>query len=409
MSRALVISVGTGIGEGEEAMESLSGALAYSINSMNPDKVYFIVSKESSKTTLPMILSKKPLEIYEVNEISSPDDIQSVFREIRPIMEEVRKRHEYVAVDYTSGTKAMTSALAMLGVLYEANVLCNVVGERRKGLVQRGTESLRTVQPIFAIMEKRMQTAIGFFNRCQYDSTLSLLDEIEKSTTELSIINRVNKLKAASKAYSTWDKFNHEEAFEHLVRLKDREFDANKRFLGMLIRAKGEEKGRFYIADLYSNAVRRGDIEGKYDDAVARFYRIIELMAQDRLKSEHGIDTSNVSVDVLPPKLKTEWESRLENGTLSIGLNDSYRLLSALGDVLGDVLQSPRIKDLLSKRNYSILAHGLTPLGYEDYEKLKNETLSIATKYVYDFERLVEDSTHPHIEQLEFLMLEGEE
>ena len=409
MSRALVISVGTGIGEGEEAIQSLSGALVYSINSVNPDKVYFVVSKESAETTLPVILSKNPLESYEVNEISSPDDIQSVFREIRPMMEEIRKKHEYVAVDHTSGTKAMTSALAMLGVLYEANVLCNVVGERRKGLVQRGTESLRTVQPVFAIMEKRMQTAIGFFNRCQYDSTLSLLDEIKKITAERTIIDRVNKLKVASTAYSTWDRFNHEKALENLVRLKAREFDANKRFLGMLIRTKDEEKARFYIADLYSNALRRGDIEGKYDDAVARFYRIIELIAQDRLKSEYGIDTSNVTDDVLPSKLKSEWESRLENGTLSIGLNDSYRLLSALGDDLGDFLKRPRIRDLLSKRNYSILAHGLTPLKYDDYEKLKDETHSIATKHIYDFARLVEDSTHSCIEQFEFLMREGEE
>jgi len=47
------------------------------------------------------------------------------------------------------------------------------------------------------------------------------------------------------------------------------------------------------IADILNNARRRMK-EGKYDDAMARLYRTVELIAQYRLKMKYEIDTSDV-------------------------------------------------------------------------------------------------------------------
>jgi len=68
------------------------------------------------------------------------------------------------------------------------------------------------------------------------------------------------------------------------------DLNQNKRFLGQLQTA--EEPEPYNIADLINNAKRRGTEEKKYDDAVARLYRTIELIAHHQLKTKYNIDPS---------------------------------------------------------------------------------------------------------------------
>lgn len=405
MGRAMVISVGTGVGAEPEAGNSLAGGIAYSIRSINPDTVYFITSRESREKTLPRILSIETPRKYEVFEVSDPDKIKRIFDEVRPLIEKIRRENKYMAVDFTSGTKAMTSTLAILGTLYEADALCNVVGTRFRGVVQSGTEELQTVNPTFAIAEKKLITSLEFFNTCQYDSSLSILEEVEKITKDERIRLRTGMLKEASKAYSAWDKFRHAEALEHLKKLGDPAFDKNKRFLGRLkaLKEKGSESAEaypLYIADLYNNALRRGGVEKKYDDAVARLYRTTELLSQYRLKAEHGIDTSNIPIDRLPETLSREWENKRMEGPLRIGLFDGYRLLAELGDGLGEAIESPKLRDLLKKRNESILAHGLTPVDEATYSSLRDEVYKMVGSCIKDFDSLISDSEFPRLDHL---------
>jgi len=396
MSRVLAVSVGTGIGSTREAVTSLAGCIAFSIESVNPDKVFFIVSSESEAKTLPRIFDLITPEDSEVFRISNPDNIQRIFHEIRPRIEELRSEYDYVAVDYTSGTKAMTGALAMLGVLYEANVLQNVTGERRNGIVQGGTEILQTVSPTFAISERKIHMALNFFNRYQYKASLSVIEEIENRTRDGKILQRVSRLRMASEAYSAWDRFDHKRAFEHLRQLKEPEFNKSKRFLGKLLNPKETEKGPYYVADLYNNAVRQGE-EGAHDNAIARLYRVIELLAQVKLRRDHDINTSAVSARDLPKVLREEWMPQ-QDERMKIGLYHSYRLLKEKGDKLGELLESERMRDILSKRNISILAHGLTPVDEKTYLDMKGEIYRVMSMYISNTDSLIEDSTFPKLQ-----------
>jgi len=167
------------------------------------------------------------------------------------------------------------------------------------------------------------------------------------------MLSRLVDLKNASLAYSCWDRFEHANAFENLRKVCAPEFSLNKAFLGKLLDAKGEEKSIFYIADLISNAIRRGDTERKYDDAVARLYRVMELIAQYRLRG-HGIEsTSKVGVDRISTELRKKW-NLVHEETVSIGLKKGYELLQSLGDPLGEKASTDEeLMDLLSKRNFS--------------------------------------------------------
>jgi len=395
MGKALVISVGTGVRGTQEALDSLASAIAYSIKNCNADKVFFIVSQESRETILPLIISQIDKDKqYEIIQVRDPDDIQSCYQELFFKFKEIRERFDFVTVDYTSGTKAMTGTLVILGSLYEANSLTYVAGERHNGIVTKGLEKIRSVRPYFITRERKLLKAISFFNQCRFDACLSIIEEIECDAPDTDWLSfRSNPLKQASLAYSAWDKFNHKDASNCLKQVKLDAFNQNRKFLGELLSDKDKEKEPYHIADIINSAQRRGEIEGKYDDAVARLYRVIELVGQYRLE-KYGIeDTSCVSVGDIPQELKEEWHTE-GKVKIPIALEKDYRLLAAKGDKLGENFQQDKeLRDLLSKRNSSRLAHGLAAVTENTYYGLKAKTVSYASQAVKDLHHLLDMST----------------
>ncbi len=391
MARALVISVGTGVGGTEDSVESLTHALSLSIEDSSPDLVVFIVSAQSKEIVLPHIKISQPSARMEEVVLDKVDDLQTIFNQLNPVISRLRDEYSSLYIDFTSGTKAMTSSLVMLAVLHEANRLSNVVGERANGLVQKGTETIHKVSPIFATAEHRLRTAVNHFNSLQFNASLQTLSELRDRTSDRAIVQKIEDMETLAMAYKEWDLFNHEAALTILQNVKHDSVNENKRFLNMLVKA--EDKTPFYVADLLSNAKRRGKVEAKYDDAVARLYRVIELLAQHQLKEAHGLDSSNLPVERLPRTLQVRWIEASESSHIKIGLQRCYELLEELGDPYGAMYRDSQLRDLLTRRNMSILAHGLQPIGQESYCKLFRKVYSNALKTIPKLEKLMKDST----------------
>jgi CRISPR-associated protein (TIGR02710 family) len=390
--KALIISVGTGTAPTEKAVESLADAIAFGIKQHNPDGVFFIVSKESQETTLPKILRQTKLQNYETIPIDDPDNIQQVYETLQPKIKQIKQQYNHISVDYTSGTKAMTSALTILGTVYEANALSYITGKRKGGITQRGTEQIRIIQPRFAIIEQKIKTAIQFFNQNQFNATITVLTQIKKATNDPKITNRIKPLINLAKAYELWDKFQHEKAFQLIKKIKMEDLNQNKRFLGQLQTA--EEPEPYNIADLINNAKRRGTEEKKYDDAVARLYRTIELAAQYTLKKEYNIDSSATKPTDIPEELLKQWNITQASQKIKIGLEKAYELLNARKHQLGvKFMQDKKLKDLLSKRNTSILAHSLKPINQQTYTELYKKTIEYAASTIKNLNQLIKDST----------------
>lgn len=389
--KALVISVGTGTRPTQEAVESLAKAIVFSIKNHNPDRIFFIVSPESLNTTFPVIAENIKTRNYEIIQIQNPDDIQKTYETIQEKLEQITKKFDQITIDYTSGTKAMTGALTILGTIYEVQTLSYIAGERVGGIVQTGTEKLNIVQPYFATLEQKLKTATHFFNKNQFNATIGILSQIEKKTTAPHIICRTTALKKLAKAYSLWDKFQHEKAFQMLSKIRMEQLSRNKRFLGELLRAN--EPMQYYIADLINNARRRGTDEGRYDDAVARLYRTIELVAQRELSTKYNTHTSAIEPTDLPEELKKKWNITTTTQQIQISLQKAYELLHAKNDPLGKrFIQDKKLNDLLSKRNVSILAHALTPVRSETYTELCEKTIQYASTVIDNLNRFLIDS-----------------
>ena len=393
--KALIISVGTGTSSSNEAVRSLAKALAFSIEHHNPDKTFFVVSKESREKTLPIILEETNLEEYETILVENPDDIQRIYEDLRQKFKEIRAAYRNLAVDYTSGTKAMTGALAILGAIFEANTLSYITGKRKGGIVQHGTETINIVKPYFATSEQKIRMATEFFNKNQFQATISILKGIRERTADPEINRRIDPLERLAAAYDKWDRFQHGEAYEKIRELKITDLNKNKRFLGRLMKELRSEEGEpepFYIADLINNAKRRGETEKKYDDAVARLYRTIELIAHYRLKKNHGVDPQRADPNDIPDELKKEWNIN-EEEPIKLSLKMSYELLKAKKDRIGEkYLKDKKIQDLLSRRNQSILAHGTKPINRKIFKNLLKKTNEYANETIKNIKQLIEDS-----------------
>lgn len=390
--KTLIISVGTGANKTEQAIESLANSIAYSIKHHNPDKTFFIVTDQSKKTTLPKILRKIKQRQYEIMEVESADNVQTIYENLQPKFIKIRKEHNQLIVDYTSGTKAMTAALAILATIHEANELSYIAGKRKAGIVQPGTEQVIPIRPYFATAEQKIKLAIQFFNKNEFDTAITILNQIEGTTHDPEIVNRLTPLNQLAKTYALWDKFQHQKAFQTLRKIKKEELNQNKRFLGQLLNAKEPEP--YYIADLINNAKRRGTEEKKYDDAVARLYRTIELIAHHQLKTKYNIDPSAAKPADIPDELLKKWNITRNATKIKISLEKAYELLNAKKHHLGTkFMQDKKLKDLLSKRNMSILAHNLKPVTPKTYTELHKKTIEYAASTIKNLNQLTKDST----------------
>jgi CRISPR-associated protein (TIGR02710 family) len=118
---------------------------------------------------------------------------------------------------------------------------------------------------------------------------------------------------------------------------------------------------------LWLNAQRRAT-QGRFDDAVARGYRLLEWTAQ-WLLAQAGVDAADVHSDQIPEGLGIAANS---DGKRKAALLDAWRLAAHhCGDDVARFVadEGAHMLDHLQHRNHSILAHGSTPVSRSDWER----------------------------------------
>ena len=353
----LLMTVGTGVGD-EEKTESLAHGIFFSIESNNPDKIIFFGSKDSMKTI--DYIKDDIIEDYgeyEFIEIEHIDDFKEYFNQIRAkVLEFV---DEKVIIDYTSGTKTMTMSAAFASMIYHKNLIF-VSGERKEGIVKKGTEKILS-QNLYPVYDELMLEKVkDLFNSNRFEAGKVLLDDIVE-TEDKDLYTQLFDI------YYNFDNINYEKALERfdedfLNKIREkwphlsvkftenrnalfnmRTIDTQKVDLGKKPWKNKKYKRRCYyiLASLLNNAKRRFN-EGKYDDAIARLYRSFELIAQIRLREKYNINSSNVDIEILKNRdLPEDYIDSLEkiradlNDNIKFGLVKDYDLLFHLEDDLG--------------------------------------------------------------------------
>lgn len=381
MRKALLITVGTGVGNKRDALESLSDGIAYCLKQHNPTKTVFIVTEESERDTLPLIIEKTRLntEEYEIKRLKSMDDIELIYEDCVRFIKELLNTgfdEKDIVVDYTSGTKAMSVGLGIAAATMDIENFSYISGKRVDGKVVKGTERIMPIRAYKILADNKLKIVRNLFNKYQFDACFDILQDLKKKFGEPEFQEILKEYENVCYAFSKWDRFDHKEAKKRLTKIQklDINLASNNEFLNEFVSSQ-----EYFIADLLANAERRGE-EGKYDDAVARLYRTMELIAQYRLYQKYGINTSDVDLQKIPASSK-EWllESKNSEGKIQIGLQKDYRLLKDFDDELGiRFSEDEELKSLLGTRNSSILAHGRTPVTKKHYKKLFEKVIGFA-------------------------------
>ena len=405
MKKGMIITVGTGIGaDKNEAVKSLAQGIVKSIKSNNPDYIAFFVTEESKRETVPEI-EKELLDLPEREEVLIKDmnDVNGIYEEVSKKLGELKGKGYDLVVDFTSGTKAM-SAGAVLAATSENATISYVAGKRVGGKVVRGEEQVLSYSPVKGMVDSEIKILRELFNTYQYESCMEVIKRIEEMTSDPEITERLRRYRQLVEGYSLWDRFDHKKALE-ILRTFDRSIvniERNKKIL-LKMERENYESYDLLIADILNNARRRME-EGKYDDAVARLYRTVELIAQYRLKMKYEIDTSDVdtwhlkTLGMERKVLEKYEELRDEKGKIKLPLRKDFELLQDLGDEIGKkFLEDKKMQDLLSRRNKSILAHGLVPVKREDAERMFESVREYVELVVEDAEGLMRESEFPKL------------
>lgn len=399
MSRTFIITLGTG--NSDEDIINLARGFATFLNDFHPEKTIFVGSEKSEKTK--ELIETEIMKIYGET-LSEPgfhtltdiDDVQTIFEEISTIIEENKDSQIYI--NYTSGTKSMSVAAALSSVVYKTTLL-SLTGDRNEYGVVDSQKSTYKRNNLYRVYDKLSTEKMKkYFNIYRFDQSQEMLSEIvdikHKTTYEKTF-----------KYYDKWDKFDHKMKLEDINTedFDDEEFKKqlknNQEAITKLKRLQDEDNDYYILADLINNSQRRYE-EQKYDDAVARLYRAIELIAQTQLKKSHEINPAKIKVKTLKTRVSNEYYEELQkrsnkNGEIKLPLRKDYELLSELKDTLGNTFtENNELNEILTARNNSILAHGKKTISKEKYTKMKDNTIQLA--------KILNPNIEEYMQQCEF-------
>lgn len=392
MAKTLILSIG-----------GSPPPLVFSIKHHQPENVIFFASKETEKEITKILdqLLRENFRLKNHEKIITPssEDLNTCLRSLLSKLPEIFSRWnispEDLIVDYTGGTKTMSSAL-VLATINQTSTFSYISGEERDkdgiGVVIDGKEKMLRIKNPWdelAIEErKRIQL---LFNSGRYslaketaESAKQKVSEKERSFYEM--------LSTLIDSYLLWDSFKYNEARNKMGRaIHDLEMccstlDSSHPLSKLLNHMKenieflkniDSEKNR--VLDLLSNAKRRAEIESRYDDAIIRIYRAIEKFAQLELK-KHGLDASNIDENSLPQSIRKEIKEKYFNERkrkIQTPLYGSCTILKAIEEEKGEKGFGHRFFEkytelnngIIENRNLSVIVHGENPLNKEKFEK----------------------------------------
>lgn len=406
----MTVGTGTNLNINEENSKNHAQKLYYTINKIRPDKVIFFASDKSKGTVehIKELFQKDNDEFimdedYQIVIINAIDDLNTCFEAYESKIWELDYEDggDYdIIMDYTSGTKTMSAAMASCGMFYSKDLI-SVGGDRSTGEVSRGTEIIN-YQNIYKIYDKfALMRTRNNFNGNRFRVCIDILNYI----VDLNI--HKDSLLHLCKAYYAWDNMDFEEAYGNLrkVNLNQVEFmevkndiKFNLKALGNIINSKSVNlKNCYILASLINNSIRRSE-EFKYDDAIARLYRSFELIAQIEL-TKYNIKSSDIDVSVLKQnnvsdEFIMDLEKTREDGKIRIGLEKDFLLLNELGNDLGKhyIDNESKIKNLTRKRNNSILAHGLDSLTQNDFDEFLDIVLNLSYSLDKDMKKFIKQT-----------------
>jgi CRISPR-associated protein (TIGR02710 family) len=321
-----------------------------------------------------------------------PDDPDRAFFLIRQALVRLRRTYPETAIvaDYTGGTKSMTAALMLAAVgSDDPGIGIEFVSGVRRDLVKviAGTEKPLRLAVASIAAERDLERAARAWRSFAYQEAAELLAghaTAPDPRLPAALAQRLHRTARLSQGYAAWDRFAHGEALEILEPVGV-PVDTLRRLAANAGRTELDERGQrrwlppedpLICLDLWRNACRRAG-RGRYDDAIARAYRLVEATAQYVLwTGEPRIDTGAATREMLGDRLFAKFSRGRDLPKLKIGLDQALETVRACHPQhwlaqLGATDTLRALTEWRERRNQSILAHGFEPLAKADWAAVK--------------------------------------
>jgi CRISPR-associated protein (TIGR02710 family) len=332
--------------------------------------------------------------------LKNPDDLSECHRCIIEAIRDLQQADPEckIYVDYTGGTKTMSAALAIAAV--DFNLYLHLTTAKiRENLIRVETgEQTQSVSTTALILERTLTQLIPkFLEDYNYPAAIAELKVLLKNVAlDSAQKQRLSSLRDICKGLDAWDRFDHQQAWEQLSSHRE-VISELMTFLEQVTASRAQldlsfktpittthagyahtgyaHTGYEIVQDLLLNA-QRCATQKRYDDAVGRLYRALELLAQVRLWQTYGLATNDIDLNhpVIP---STFFRGTLpkRGRKLQLPLTRSYELLLALpNDPLGKLYKAAKhdIQQTLKLRNHALFAHGFQPISHNDYQKVSS-------------------------------------
>ena len=329
-----------------------------------------------------------------------------------------------------SASAAMAGAMIGVQLIYVGST--NYLVDFRKP--DPGTERLFYIDnPLEVFGDLEIEKALTLFGEYNYAGAAERLETLKESIPDPNIRQELNFAYLLARGYESWDALDFPSAYKYIQRL-NKEIHRDKRihrqFLLMDFSDHLENQeyvlsrlaqipnflkqkrqidvlsDKEYIIPLmftmYINANVR-EMQEKYDMATLLLYRLLEMIEQRRL-SQYGLyvsrmDYMNIQYNVVQRpdmehknseecllilkkdinEIKKALYGKSGNGYMpeQVSLLEGFVILQALRDPISMLANGKhidklkRIRSMVFLRNNSIFAHGLGPVGKEDFLKFK--------------------------------------
>lgn len=386
---AIILTVGGSADPVRRAIETSGAAIVWFIVSARAERT------ESSRSQAEAIARDLGLSPANHAFLEVPaDDPDAIMTACRLWLRKLRRElpdHRIIA-DYTGGTKSMSAGLLWAALNRDDVEVQFMVGERPDlSRVSAGTEVPRRMTASMLLLERELDRIVSQFRNRDYGAALSSAKHLY-SQVKGTTARRVQCLLSYLVIIEAWDRFDHGEAWRKAQSARD----LGHRAWDVLVEAglaepleilgcrNHREADWAICADLWLNCLRSAE-RRRFDDAIARAYRLTEACLQAQLWTKHQlgnpVPSDHPKLRAFPDRDRYKIISARNNRSpgLGLGLDGSARLLLHL-DETDEVARalSAKAGDLtrfapewLSKRNRSILAHGFTSAGEADWQSVE--------------------------------------
>ena len=342
-----------------------------------------------AEASLPNIPTQTGLESSRFQVcIVPPDHLDEGYVLMRERIRKLSEAHRtarFVA-DYTGGTKAMTAAL-VCAAMESNNIDLQVISGRRLDLVSvsHGTHAAAAVNVSRMRADREVTRCLRLWERFAYHEASRELNKVvvNAGTPEEE---RVGLARTLSAGLALWDGSDYKAAFDLLdmcrrdVCSRDGSMVGMFETIGLLAGEDSDKREIAGLFDLWLNAKRRA-AQGRFDDAVSRWYRLTEWTAQWLLKKVLGIEsTASFPRRELPAGVDVSGTG----DSVEIGLWKAWLVVKGRfnGDAKGVEGAARKFMDhddrrllhLLQKRNNTLLAHGFNPVSEGDWKSVDSFT-----------------------------------